>query len=199
LLQKRLLLKNITTIIMNKILNFILLGLLTFSTPSIASAEIGGLNSCGESVAFQKRLGKSVKKLEGRLKKYEVASPPYIAIEKQIEQTKVRFSRYSNSNLLCGNDGLPHLVADGRWSHAAEFMIPGIMFLYISGWIGWVGRKYIRTVRQTANPTEKEIIIDVPLAISIMASGFLWPLSATQEFLKGDFVARDTSVTISPR
>ena len=142
---------------------------------------------------------KSIKKLEGRLKKYEVASPPYIAIEKQIEQTKERFSRYSKSNLLCGNDGLPHLVADGRWSHAAEFIIPGIMFLYISGWIGWVGRKYIRTVSQTANPTEKEIIIDVPLAISIMASGFLWPLSATQEFLKGDFVARDTSVTISPR
>jgi photosystem I subunit 3 len=54
-------------------------------------------------------------------------------------------------------------------------------------------------VRETANPTEKEIIIDVPLAISIMASGFLWPFSATQEFLKGDFIARDTSVTISPR
>merc|ERR1711918_198921 len=95
--------------------------------------------------------------------------------------------------IYCVEDGLPHLVADGRWSHAAEFIIPGMMFLYISGWIGWVGRKYIRTVRETANPTEKEIIIDVPLAISIMASGFLWPFSATQEFLKGDFIARDTS------
>jgi hypothetical protein len=54
---------------MNKILNFILFGLLTFATPNIASAEIGGLNSCGTSEAFQKRLTKSIKKLEGRLKK----------------------------------------------------------------------------------------------------------------------------------
>ena len=54
---------------MNKILNFILFGLLTFATPNMASAEIGGLNSCGKSEVFQKRLTKSVKKLEGRLKK----------------------------------------------------------------------------------------------------------------------------------
>ena len=73
------------------------------------------------------------------------------------------------------------------------------MFLYISGWIGWVGRKYIRTVGQTSNPTEKEIIIDVTLAISVMTSGFLWPFAAWQEFLSGDLIASDETITTSPK
>jgi photosystem I subunit 3 len=46
-------------------------------------------------------------------------------------------------------NGLPHLIADGRWSHAAEFILPGFGFIYITGWIGWVGRKYIRAVSTT--------------------------------------------------
>jgi len=27
--------------------------------------------------------------------------------------------------LLCGTDGYPHLIVDGRWSHAGEFVSPG--------------------------------------------------------------------------
>ena len=117
--------------------------------PMISNADIGGLNPCKDSEVFQKRLAKTVKKLENRLKKYEEGSPPQIAIQQQINQTKQRFTRYADSNLLCGNDGLPHLITDGRWSHGSEFLLPSILFLYISGWIGWVGRKYIRTVGQT--------------------------------------------------
>lgn len=167
--------------------------------PMFANADIGGLNPCKDSEVFQKRLAKTVKKLESRLQKYEESSPPRLAIQQQIDQTKQRFARYGNANLLCGNDGLPHLITDGRWSHAAEFLTPGILFLYISGWIGWVGRKYIRTVSETANPTEKEIIIDVPLAVSIMSSGFLWPFAAWQEFLSGDLIASDDTITTSPK
>jgi photosystem I subunit 3 len=185
---------------MNKIFNLILFSFLSFFvTPQIASADVGGLNPCNQSEAFQKRLTKSVKKLESRLKKYEVASPPYVAIEKQISQTKERFERYGKQNLLCGNDGLPHLVTDGRWNHAAEFVLPGVLFLYITGWIGWVGRKYIRTVTDLPNSTEKEIIIDVPLALSIMTSGFFWPVSAWQELVSGDLIATDDTITTSPR
>ena len=168
-------------------------------TPTIAKAEIAGLTDCGQSEAFQKRLAKTVKKLEGRLKKYDEASAPRLAIQQQIEQTKKRFERYSSSNILCGNDGLPHLITDGRWSHAAEFILPSILFLYITGWIGWVGRKYLQLVSKTSNPTEKEIIIDVPLAISIMTSGFLWPFAAWQEFLSGDLIASDETITTSPK
>lgn len=176
----------------------IFLALLTF-TPNSAFAEIGGLTKCSESPAFTKRLNTSVKKLEQRKAKYEADSPPALALQQQIERTKARFDKYSRSELLCGTDGLPRLVADGRWSHAAEFIMPGIGFIYIAGWIGWVGRKYVRAVSTTKNPTESEIIINVPLALKIMTTGYIWPISAWQELISGELVAPKNEVTVSPR
>ncbi|CAN0321756.1 unnamed protein product [Ascophyllum nodosum] len=172
---------------------------ITFSLPSTIFADIAGLTKCSDSSTFNNRLESSVKKLEARVKKYEAGSPPALALEQQISRTKQRFNRYSNSELLCGKDGLPHLITDGRWDHAVEFVIPGLMFIYISGWIGWVGRSYINSVSNTKNPTEKEIIIDVPLALKIMSSGFIWPISAWQEFTSGNFLAADSEITVSPR
>nr|QWK41843.1 photosystem I protein F [Protohalopteris sp.] len=172
---------------------------LAFTLPLNAYADVAGLTKCSDSAAFNKRFDGSVKKLETRIQKYEPGSPPTLALEQQIERTKNRFNRYSNSELLCGKDGLPHLITDGRWDHAVEFIIPGIMFIYISGWIGWVGRKYINTIGTSKNPTEKEIIIDVPLAVKIMSSGFIWPISAWQEFTTGNFLASDSEITVSPR
>ena len=168
-------------------------------TPNYAFADIGGLTKCSESPDFTKRLNTSVKKLEQRMSQYEVDSPPMLALKQQIDRTKERFEKYGRSELLCGTDGLPHLVADGRWSHAAEFTLPGFGFIYISGWIGWVGRKYIRAVSTTKNPAESEIIINVPLALKIMATGYIWPISAWQELISGDLVAPDSEVTVSPR
>ena len=34
--------------------------------------------------------------------------------------------------------------------------VPGCLFLYTTGWIGWAGRKYLNTVATSSNPTEKE-------------------------------------------
>ena len=174
------------------------LSLLVF-TPDQAVADIGGLTKCSESPAFTKRLNASVKKLEQRLSTYEADTPPALALKQQIERTKARFDKYGRSDLLCGTDGLPHLVADGRWSHAAEFIIPGFGFIYVSGWIGWVGRKYIRSVSTTKNPAESEIIINVPLALKIMTTGYIWPISAWQELISGDLVAPKDEITVSPR
>lgn len=168
--------------------------------PQISYAlDKGILTKCEESPVFKKRLTTSIKKLETRLAKYEKGSLPALALEKQIEQTKNRFDRYSNSNLMCGVDGLPHLITDGDVEHTGEFVLPGILFLYITGWIGWSGRKYIQSVSLTKNPTEKEIIIDVPLALKIMVSGYLWPISSWQEFRSGNFVAKQDDITVSPR
>lgn len=164
-----------------------------------AAPKVGTLVDCADSPAFKKRLDASVKKLETRLKKYEPESPPALALEQQISLTKSRFDRYAKSDLLCGKDGLPHLVVDGDWNHLTEFVLPGVLFLYITGWIGWSGRKYIQTVSQTKNPTEKEIIVDVPLALQIMISAYGWPVYSWQEFLKGKFVASKSEVTVSPR
>ena len=180
------------------ILTLLIAVLITF-TPNMALADIGGLTKCSESPAFNKRLKASVKKLEQRMNAYQAGTPPAIALQQQIERTQARFDKYSRSELLCGTDGLPHLIADGRWNHAAEFMLPGFGFIYISGWIGWVGRKYLRAVSTTKNPAESEIIINVPLALKIMTTGYIWPISAWQEFISNDLVASTDEVTVSPR
>jgi photosystem I subunit 3 len=174
------------------------LALLTF-TPNAAVADIGGLTKCGDSPAFTKRLNSSVKKLEQRLSLYEAGSPPALALEQQIDRTKARFDKYGRSDLLCGTDGLPHLISDGRWSHAGEIIIPAAGFVYIAGWIGFVGRKYLRAVSTTKNPAESEIIINVPLALKIMTTGYIWPISAWQELISGDLVAPKDEITVSPR
>ena len=177
----------------------LLFAVLIALVPNQAFAEIGGLTKCSESPAFTKRLNASVKKLEQRASQYEADSPPALALKQQIERTQARFDKYSRSELLCGTDGLPHLVADGRWSHAAEFILPGFGFIYISGWIGWVGRKYLRAVSTSANPSESEIIINVPLALKIMTTGYIWPISAWQELISNDLVAKKDDITVSPR
>ena len=95
---------------------------------AVASAE----TKCSESPAFAKRLKTSVKKLELRMAQYEADSPPALALQQQIDRTQARFDKYSRSDLLCGADGLPHLIADGRWTHAAEFILPVLMIFLLS-------------------------------------------------------------------
>lgn len=177
----------------------LLTSFLILFTPNYVLADIGGLTKCSKSPVFEKRLNTTVKKLEQRRATFEASSPPALALEQQIKRTKARFDKYSRSELLCGADGLPHLIADGRWSHAAEFILPGFGFIYISGWIGWVGRKYLRAVSTTKNPAENEIIINVPLALKIMTTGYIWPISAWQELISQDLIAPTDEVTVSPR
>uniref|UniRef100_UPI0030018E09 photosystem I reaction center subunit III n=1 Tax=Anunuuluaehu liula TaxID=3049639 RepID=UPI0030018E09 len=167
--------------------------------PSNSLADIAGLTPCKESPAFAKRLKNSINKLENRLAKYDPSTPPALALQEQIHKTQVRFDKYSKSGILCGTDGLPHLITDGRWNHAGEFIFPGLLFIYITGWIGWVGRGYLQATSTTSKPTEKEIIIDVPLAIKFSVSGFTWPLAAIQEFTSGKLLADDNDITVSPR
>jgi photosystem I subunit 3 len=176
-----------------------LLGTLPLFLPVSSAHAAGVLVDCDKSPAFDKRLNTSVKKLEGRLQKYEPKSPPALALEQQIQATKNRFQNYKDSNLLCGQDGLPHLVVSGDWNHSAEFVLPGLIFLYTTGWIGWAGRSYLAEVSTDANPQNKEIIIDVPLALKIMVSGYMWPVLSWKEYLSGEFIAKKEEITVSPR
>lgn len=137
-----------------------------------ASADL--LTPCSESAAYQQR-----------------------AANAKTEQAKARFENYSA--LMCGPEGLPHLIVDGSLNHAGEFLIPSILFLYIAGWIGWVGRAYLIAVRKEKDPEMSEIIIDVPRAVQFMLSGFLWPLAAVKEFLSGELTAADNEIPVSPR
>ena len=60
-------------------------------------------------------------------------------------------------------------------------------------------RKYLRAVSTSANPSESEIIINVPLALKIMTTGYIWPISAWQELISNDLVAVSEEITVSPR
>ncbi len=173
----------------------------TFNKVETTIADTGhaSLTFCKESPAFKKRLTTSIKKLENRLTLYQNDSKEYLAIHKKIENTKKRFEKYENSNLLCGKDGLPRVIANGEWNHRNEFVIPGILFIYITGWIGWVGRKYLKWTRSTENAFDNEIIINIPVAISIINSGFLWPLDAWKELTSGELLEAKEDITISPR
>jgi photosystem I subunit 3 len=147
---------------------------LLFGFAPTARADIGGLTLCSETPRFQQR-----------------------AAGATTEQAKARFAMYGQA--LCGTDGLPHLIVDGRWNHAGDFMIPGIAFLYIAGCIGWAGRTYLQAVRGDKDATMKEIQIDLPLAFKSTLAAATWPLAAFKEFTGGKLLEADSKVTVSPR
>ncbi|NDD69348.1 MAG: Photosystem I reaction center subunit III, partial [Synechococcaceae bacterium WB9_4xC_028] len=103
------------------------------------------------------------------------------------------------SEAVCGDDGLPHLIVDGRWSHAGDFVYPGLMFLYIAGCIGWAGREYLKATRGTKEQYTKEIQIDLPLALKSCIAAATWPLAAFGELTSGKLLESDNKVTVSPR
>jgi photosystem I subunit 3 len=115
------------------------------------------------------------------------------------ESGRKRFERYAQE--MCGPEGLPHLIVDGRLDRAGDFTIPGILFLYLAGWIGWAGRSYLQSVKKAEGGASelKEVIIDVPLALQAFASGATWPLGAIKELTTGELTAKDEEIPVAPR
>merc|ERR1712217_226587 len=134
--------KNSYLMTLNKILltSVLTVGLLstvfTISLPNYAEADISGLTPCAESKAFAKRKNQELKELQKRLKKYDADSAPAMSINATIERTERRFDFYGKSGLLCGTDGLPHLIADPglalKNGHAGDIFIPTFGFLYFA-------------------------------------------------------------------
>ncbi|MCJ2543001.1 Photosystem I reaction center subunit III [Thermostichus vulcanus] len=164
-------------------------------TQSVQAEPLIGLKPCSEVPAFQARMDERLSSLEDKIVS---ASPEMAAFyEQKLAQTSKRFERYST--LLCGEEGLPHLVTDGRLNHAGEFLIPGLLFLYIAGWLGWAGRSYLIAVRDGDNPEMKESSIDVALALQCFLTALAWPVVAFKEIASGEIQAPEASVPISPR
>jgi len=180
-----------------------LVAAVSFGAVDAAQADISGLTPCAESKGFAKRQKAEVKVLNKRLKNYEPDSAPALALNAQIDRTEKRFATYAKQGLLCGADGLPHLISDPglaiRYGHAGETLIPTVGFLYIAGYIGYVGRDYIKQIKAEKRPTEKEIIIDVPFAIKLAFQGIGWPFRAIQELRAGTLTEDDSKITVSPR
>jgi photosystem I subunit III len=161
---------------MRRFLALVLVFMLWVGFVAPASADVAGLTPCSESAAFKQRAESS-----------------------RSATAAQRFDFYAKAGLLCGEDGLPHLIVDGRLNHAGEFLIPSALFLYIAGWIGWVGRAYLQAIKKGDSPEEKEVIINVPLAIGCMLTGFTWPLLALKELATGELTAKDSEISVSPR
>lgn len=58
---------------------------------------------------------------------YEADSAPALALNATIDRTEKRFATYARQGLLCGPDGLPHLISDPglaiRYGHAGETLV----------------------------------------------------------------------------
>merc|ERR1711988_369360 len=108
-------------------------------------------------------------------------------MESQIAQTKRRQEAYG-IRLRDKTDGRPRVIATGELNVRGSVVIPALMFLYTAGWIGWAGRSYLMKTRSA----EKEINIDVPLALTCMASGFAWPVLAWQDIVNGEMTVPDS-------
>ncbi|MGK7906021.1 MAG: Photosystem I reaction center subunit III [Synechococcus sp.] len=183
---------------MAKLFTILLTVLLFLGVPQVANAEgLIGLNTCSDVPAFTQRQSDRISALEAKLSAAEPGSTTATLIKSQIAQTNARFDRYSS--LLCGEEGLPHLVTDGRLNHAGEFIIPGLMFLYVAGFIGWAGRSYLIAARESGDATTKEIIIDLPMALAAVSKSVAWPALAFAEISSGAIREDDKAVPISPR
>jgi len=101
---------------MRRLFALILVIGLWFTFVPAASADVASLVPCKDSPAFQQRVESA----------RNTTDDPQSGAK--------RFARYSQA--LCGPEGLPHLLVDGRLNRAGDFLIPSILFLYIAGWIG---------------------------------------------------------------
>ncbi len=164
---------------MKRLFALILIAALWFSFAPTATAAYDNLTPCSENPAYQQK------------------SKNFLNTTDDPQSGQKRAELYAEA--LCGPEGYPHLVVDGNLSHVGDFTIPGILFLYIAGWIGWVGRAYLIAIRDDKDSEMKEIVIDVPLAIGKMLTGFMWPLAALGELTSGKLTAKDSEINVSPR
>jgi hypothetical protein len=146
---------------------------------------------CKESKAFAKRQKQALKELEKREKKYEDGSVPFLALESTKARAVARFENYAKAGLLCGTDGLPHLIAEPglaiKYGHTGEINLPTIGFLLVAGWIGESGRLYL----SETNSRDKEIIIDVPKALSCLGRACAWPATTLSRLRDGTLTKAD--------
>ena len=126
------------------------------------------------------------------------------ASEAQTPKDIARFERYSKAT--CGDDGLPHLLIGPpiepfgallNRGHEGDLLIPGVMFIYIAGIIGWSGREYLKYAKTQKNSAEYEIIIDTNVAWQCIKKGAAWPLHANREGKNGALREADDNVSLN--
>lgn len=60
-------------------------------------------------------------------RQYDPESAPALALKATMDRTEKRFANYAKAGLLCGADGLPHLISDPglalKYGHAGEVFV----------------------------------------------------------------------------
>jgi len=150
---------------------------------------VAGLELCKDSKKFHKKIKEYIGKLEKRQKNnLTPGGVVYKWFDMYKEMARKREVAYGER--FCGKlDGLPRVIPMFT-TNRGSILYPTIMFLYTAGWIGWAGRSYL----QRTQSSEKELQIDVPLALQCMASGFSWPVSAWQEITTGKMAVPDSEL-----
>jgi len=147
------------------------------------------LGPCKDNKKYHKKFKDEVYKNQQRQKKYPKDSVVWKRFDVKVAQVKRVEEAYGTR--LCGiADGLPRTIATGQMDVRGGIVIPALIFLYTTGWIGWTGREYLMRTRDKM----KEINLDMPLVVTCMASGFAWPVAAWQDIVNGKFVAKDTEI-----
>lgn len=159
---------------MKKLLPLILAIVLWLTAAPAASAD-GILVKCKDSPAYQER----------------VASYPNNYYFNEPDRA---YGEY----LTCGEaDGLPHLVINLK--NSVDIAIAFGIFFYITGFIGWSGRAYLRAIKEQKSQEQLEIFIDLPIAVRALSQGLLWPMLAVKQTLSGELTAKNNEITVSPR
>jgi hypothetical protein len=160
-----------------------------FSQWSIAKSR--WLEPCKDNKKFHKKIKDNIYKITQRQKKYPKNGLIWKRFDTQIFNVKRRENAYGDR--YCGKkDGNPRAIVTGELVRG-NIVVPGIMFLYTAGWIGWAGREYLQRA-SAGKDYWKEMLIDVPLATRCMASGFAWPVNAWQDIVDGKFVKKDSEI-----
>jgi len=163
--------------------------LTTMSTPAHAGlAEAWSikssayLNMCKDNKKYHKRFKDQLYKIQKKQKGFPDGTSVFVRLQQQVDILKLKEEVLGNR--YCGlKDGFPRTIATGETDVRGSAVWPAAAFLYTAGWIGWSGRTYL----MRTNSIDKELNIDVPLALTCMASGFSWPVQATQSVTSGDF------------
>jgi len=155
---------------------------------SIDISKRKNLDLCKDNKKYHKRIKDEIYKVTTRQKKYPKDSVVYNRFVRKVAQIKKREESYGER--YCGKkDGLPRVLVNPNVRRGGV-VVPALMFLYIAGWIGWAGRSYLLRTKDA----EKEYSIDVPLALTCMASGFAWPVNAWQAIVNGEMTKKDTDI-----
>ncbi|WP_218080054.1 hypothetical protein [Anthocerotibacter panamensis] len=150
-------------------------------SPLVLAEPLGNTIPCSESQAFKDLKDARINGLKEKIAATDPATQYAKDLTASMELWEYRYANYEK-NASCDKDsGQPHLIVDGRLSHAGDFIIPSILFLWLAGALGWAGRDYLL---KTQNAMD-EILIDFSKAVPSLVLGLAWPLFAIPQILSG--------------